>query len=145
MIPPLRRGASFPTSTTTMTRSMNPLKAFVYASAGVPIVSTPVANLSELEELITIAAGADEFEAAIEAALTRPRGAPRVDLLEPHSWDRRVDDVLTLIDRRCGRRFVVTDLSRRLRRPAALRSGGHRTDGNGSSGTGRPRNGARWS
>ena len=33
-----------------MTRSMNPLKAYVYLAAGVPVVSTPIANLGELAD-----------------------------------------------------------------------------------------------
>ena len=44
-----------------MSRSMNPLKAFVYCSLGVPIVSSPVANLDQLAEFITFADGPDEF------------------------------------------------------------------------------------
>jgi hypothetical protein len=36
---------------------MNPLKAFVYCSIGVPVVSTPIANLGDLADLITIARG----------------------------------------------------------------------------------------
>ena len=53
-----------------MTRSMNPLKAFVYCAAGVPVVSTPIANLDELADLITVAEGPDGFIDAIEEALT---------------------------------------------------------------------------
>ena len=40
-----------------MSRSMNPLKAYVYCSLGVPIVSSPVANLDQLAEFITFADG----------------------------------------------------------------------------------------
>src|SRR4029077_12264333 len=56
-----------------MTRSMNPLKAFVYCAAGVPVVSTPVANLGELAGLVTIARDANAFAAAIEASLRSGR------------------------------------------------------------------------
>jgi hypothetical protein len=81
-----------------MTRSMNPLKAFVYCSLGVPIVSTPVANLDELAEFLTIAEGADEFIQAIEGALRTGRRAPDRDALLPHSWDVRIQRVLELVD-----------------------------------------------
>jgi glycosyltransferase involved in cell wall biosynthesis len=81
-----------------MTRSMNPLKAFVYASAGVPVVSTPVANLPDFGDLITVATGADGFVAAIEAHLAAGRGRVDIDVLRPHSWTQRVDRVFELID-----------------------------------------------
>jgi glycosyltransferase involved in cell wall biosynthesis len=80
-----------------MTRSMNPLKAFVYAAAGVPVVSTPVANLEDLGEIITVASGPDQFIEAIEAALERGRTSDRL-ALAPHRWSERVEDVLRLID-----------------------------------------------
>src|SRR5262249_3763755 len=44
-----------------MTQSMNPLKAYVYVALGVPIVATPVSNLDELAEFITVAAGPAAF------------------------------------------------------------------------------------
>jgi hypothetical protein len=59
-----------------MTRAMNPLKAYVYCSSGVPVVATPVANLGDLEGLVTIARNADEFIVAIEAALRTGRADP---------------------------------------------------------------------
>jgi glycosyltransferase involved in cell wall biosynthesis len=81
-----------------MTRSMNPLKAFVYCSLGVPVVSTPVANLDELAGLITVAEGTDGFVAAIDEALRAGRPAPDRDALLPHSWTVRVERVLELVD-----------------------------------------------
>ena len=81
-----------------MTRSMNPLKAFVYCSLGVPIVSTPVANIGEMAEFITIADGPEEFLRAIEGALRTGRQVPDADRLRPHSWDDRVERVLALVD-----------------------------------------------
>lgn len=81
-----------------MTRAMNPLKAFVYCAAGVPVVSTPISNVDHLDDLITIAQGIDGFLAAIEHHLAA--GPPPTDAarLRPHSWDARVATVLDLID-----------------------------------------------
>jgi glycosyltransferase involved in cell wall biosynthesis len=81
-----------------MTRSMNPLKAFVYASLGVPIVASPVANLDEMAEFITIAEGPEAFAAAIDEALTAGRAEPDPARLTPHSWDARVAQVFVRID-----------------------------------------------
>jgi len=87
-----------------MTRSMNPLKAYVYLAAGVPVVSTPIANLSELSGLaglsgrFAVAEGPDAFVAAIEDALREGRGAPDTELLRPSSWPARTVAVMKLID-----------------------------------------------
>ena len=81
-----------------MTRSMNPLKAFVYASAGVPVVSTPVANLPDFGGLITVAEGVDGFLEAIEAHLAAGRPEVDLELLRPHSWQQRVAQVFEIVD-----------------------------------------------
>jgi hypothetical protein len=81
-----------------MTRSMNPLKAFVYCAVGVPVVSTPVANLDGLVSVITIAEGPAAFGAAIEAALRRGQQPVDIDTLRPLSWESRVARTLELID-----------------------------------------------
>lgn len=85
-----------------MTRSMNPLKAYVYAAAGVPVVSTPIANIDGLGDLITVAKGLDDFVAAIEDALVTGRAEPDLTALAPHAWDRRVEQVLAFIDEAAG-------------------------------------------
>jgi len=87
-----------------MTRSMNPLKAYVYCSLGVPIVSTPVANIGEMAAFITIAEGPEGFADAIEAALREGRRAPDPVGLRPHSWEERVERVLGLVDEVAGSR-----------------------------------------
>jgi glycosyltransferase involved in cell wall biosynthesis len=90
-----------------MTRSMNPLKAYVYLAAGVPVVSTPIANLSELSELsgpdgrsgmFAVAEGPDAFVGAIEDALRSGTRAPDAELLGPSSWPARIEAVMELID-----------------------------------------------
>ena len=88
-----------------MTRSMNPLKAFVYCAAGVPVVSTPIANIEDLGSLITVATGAERFLEAIEDALDRGRTPADAEALRVHAWDTRVQRALTLIDTASG----VTD------------------------------------
>jgi hypothetical protein len=81
-----------------MTRSMNPLKAYVYCALGVPIVSTPVANIGEMADFITVAEGPEGFLEAIELVLEAERPPIDRDALRPHSWDARVDRVLALVD-----------------------------------------------
>ncbi|MEO6317455.1 MAG: glycosyltransferase [Acidimicrobiales bacterium] len=92
-----------------MTRSMNPLKAFVYCALGVPIVSTPVANLDEMSEFITVAEGPDEFVVAIEEALRSGHQRPERAALLPHSWDERVERVLRQVDEAAELRRTADD------------------------------------
>lgn len=81
-----------------MTRAMNPLKAFVYAGLGIPVVSTPIANLADLEGTITVAKGVDGFLEAIDAHLAGERQPLDVERLRPHSWEARADAILGLLD-----------------------------------------------
>jgi glycosyltransferase involved in cell wall biosynthesis len=85
-----------------MTRSMSPLKAFVYCAAGVPVVSTPIANLGDLADMIAIARDPETFLGAIEAALRSERPAPDVDALRAHSWDARIEQALAIVDETVG-------------------------------------------
>ena len=93
-----------------MTRSMHPLKPFVYCSLGVPVVSTELANLAELQDLITVAGDRAGFVAGIERALARgrqPLDETQLATLRAHSWRVRADRVLELIG------AVESDLERR--------------------------------
>ncbi len=87
-----------------MTRVMNPLKVFVYAAANLPVVSTAVENLKEMQALIRVAENHEDFIQKVEEALRehrRPSLSPETSsLLLTHSWPRRVDTVLELIDAR---------------------------------------------
>jgi glycosyltransferase involved in cell wall biosynthesis len=81
-----------------MTRSMNPLKAYVYVAVGIPIVATPVSNLDELAEFITVAATPPTFVDAIDKALREGRRLPTDESLRGRTWPDRVAGVLELID-----------------------------------------------
>jgi len=88
-----------------MTRSMHPLKAFVYCSRGVPVVSTEVANLDELRDLITTARDHQEFVVGIEQALARgrqPFDDRQLETLHRHSWPARAEHVIGLIEAALG-------------------------------------------
>lgn len=84
-----------------MTQSMNPLKVFVYCSLGVPVVSTELANLDELRDMIATAANPSDFVRAIEVAIERGR-KPLTDeqlaLLHANSWPVRASHAQKLLD-----------------------------------------------
>jgi len=84
-----------------MTQSMNPLKVFVYCSLGVPVVSTELANLDELRDMITTATDPSDFVRAIESAITRgrrPLTEQQVELLNANSWPVRARRAQALLD-----------------------------------------------
>ena len=83
-----------------MTQAMNPLKAFVYASLGVPVVSTAIAGLDQLAPLIAVAHDADDFIAKVAAAIDRgrqPLSAEARELLRANSWEDRIGRILDLV------------------------------------------------
>jgi glycosyltransferase involved in cell wall biosynthesis len=86
-----------PHSLAGMTESMNPLKIYNYLAAGAPVVTTAVANIEDVADLVSVAEGVDDFIAAIEARLAAPRmGVPRTRL-EGFSWEHRVSRMLDLL------------------------------------------------
>ncbi len=90
-----------------MTRKMNPLKAFVYCSAGVPVISTAISGLDELAELISVTETTDEFVNGIESALAAGRQPLSQDaraVLARHAWSARMADIEQLVDNAWRRR-----------------------------------------
>jgi glycosyltransferase involved in cell wall biosynthesis len=85
-----------------LTRSMNPLKAFVYAGCGIPVVTTEIANLPELDGAIRSAPTHDEFIRAVSEVIEQVRSgelpAPDRTVLERHTWDQRVTQIERVLD-----------------------------------------------
>jgi len=82
------------------TRSMNPLKLYVYCSLGVPVVSTDIENLDELKSFISIAVDYDDFLKKVEAQLSDNQKKITTlfkNCLDNNSWDQRVNQVLNEI------------------------------------------------
>jgi teichuronic acid biosynthesis glycosyltransferase TuaH len=81
-----------------------PLKTLEYLAAGLPVVSTNLPATRWLaSELITIANGPGDFSSAVEAS-ARVRHdekalRARRRFAEMHSWDRRIDDWIDILDR----------------------------------------------
>ena len=82
---------------------MHPLKLLVYAALDVPIVSTDIDNLGEFRDLVRIGRTPCEFCEAVARSLTD--GSSKIDeksarrLLSLNSWERRVADIFSIIDR----------------------------------------------
>ncbi|MCE2425956.1 MAG: hypothetical protein J4F45_12810, partial [Pseudomonadales bacterium] len=88
------------------TRAMHPLKLLVYASLGVPTIATGVNNLGVLEPFIDVADHHDAFMEALDQALAS--GATDREALartvEANSWERRVDEIMQLIEAKLAQR-----------------------------------------
>jgi glycosyltransferase involved in cell wall biosynthesis len=78
-----------------LSRSMSPLKLFQYIARGKPVVSTPVAGLEAVADLIRIAPATDPFLNAIGGCLESEVGDPvlrrrRIERAAAHTWPERV-------------------------------------------------------
>jgi NAD(P)-dependent dehydrogenase (short-subunit alcohol dehydrogenase family) len=74
--------------------TVNPLKLYDYAAAGLPVVATPWPELQRIGGPVTLAEGAPAFAAALRAALAEPRPAAARDFARGASWQARVDGLL---------------------------------------------------
>lgn len=98
------------------TRFISPTKTPEYLAAGVPLVSTPIADVVDpwgKEQLVAIADSPGAMVAALETALTEPKAdwRARVDLrLRRMSWNRTWSEMLALVE--AVEREPYSDVSR---------------------------------
>ncbi len=85
-----------------LTKSMNPLKLYVYHALFVPVISTPIANIGDFENFVRIGRTPQEFLRAIEDCLRSNPVSINLPylraLLQANSWPQRVKRVLELIE-----------------------------------------------
>ncbi|OJY60796.1 MAG: hypothetical protein BGP16_06840 [Sphingobium sp. 66-54] len=83
-----------------LTKSMNPLKLFVYASHGIPVVATDIPNLSREWAGLFVAVDHDDFLYQVRQCLDNPiKPHKSSDFVERNSWKRRLDKVVSKIIR----------------------------------------------
>lgn len=83
------------------TQSMFPMKFFEYLAAGLPVVSTALPALRDFSSIHNVARDEPSFSEAIAAELAgRGTGALPLDhpLLQKHSWDMRMDQMMNTIE-----------------------------------------------
>ena len=85
-----------------LTRSMDPLKLYVYFSMQVPVVATRIENLGEFEEFVFIGRTPNEFIRGVQECLRRDldksESARLERLLATNIWNKRVADMMSLIE-----------------------------------------------
>lgn len=85
-----------------LTRSMNPLKLYVYYSLNIPIVSTAINNIDELSNKISIAHNYEEFIEYIQKALNNTVNdnylIDRENILSKLDWQPKIDQIIQQIN-----------------------------------------------
>jgi glycosyltransferase involved in cell wall biosynthesis len=84
-------------------RHIDPIKLYEGLASGKPIVSTPIPAVLPYGDLIWLASDDSEFEAAVQEALAErddSRAAQRRSLAAEHTWEKRVEQISTLIQSR---------------------------------------------
>jgi glycosyltransferase involved in cell wall biosynthesis len=80
--------------------AMNPIKLKEYLALGKPVVSTPIGELSQFENLIRVAPTAEPFASAIRRAV-REDSAELVDArrerVRKHSWAAKAEEVMATL------------------------------------------------
>ena len=82
----------------------SPLKLYDYFLKGLPVVSTPILEISEFKDLVYVGETAEELAAAVARALEEPPDSPkralRMDVARAHSTEvqgQRLEEVLALL------------------------------------------------
>ncbi len=82
--------------------NVSPLKLYDYFAAGIPVVSARIQAVLEFSRYVELVGPGRDYVAAASAALAQPAaGRPdRLALAKASSWERRVEQLSTLIEAR---------------------------------------------
>jgi len=82
-----------------LTSAVNPVKLYEYLAAGKPVVSTPMREVWQYQEVVRIAERS-EFSAAIKTELetdSEEKIQQRLAVARRNTWDQRVEEILRLL------------------------------------------------
>jgi glycosyltransferase involved in cell wall biosynthesis len=96
-----------PFAQTPLMDSVNPLKLLEYLAAGVPVVSTPMGDMEEVEGAVGVGSDSESFIRNVEQALASTRTPALVDqriaIAQKRSWQSVAMEFLSTVERRSGR------------------------------------------
>ncbi len=83
-----------------------PMKFFEYLAAGKPVVATDLPTLAEFRQFFYPVRDADEFSAALTAALGEDRSCAtsRIQLATKYSWDARMKEIDSIMNAALARK-----------------------------------------
>jgi glycosyltransferase involved in cell wall biosynthesis len=93
----------------TLTVRANPLKLREYLAAGLPVVSSPLPEVSRYEGLVRTAEDTDDVLRALEASLadrSPEADRRRAAAMRAESWSHRAEEVSTLVEAALARRRI---------------------------------------
>jgi glycosyltransferase involved in cell wall biosynthesis len=80
---------------TALVDTINPLKLYEYAAAGLPVVATPWKELERIGGPVIVASDANSFAAAVRTAVDTPCSDAAKSFAQTASWQQRVANLLT--------------------------------------------------
>jgi glycosyltransferase involved in cell wall biosynthesis len=92
-----------PFKRTEVTFHADPIKAYEYLAAGLPVVATDMPALRRLSRVVSLADSAEGFVDAIQSAIAAGRDSGRAERqaeAQRHSWTSRFDRFTQLVDER---------------------------------------------
>ncbi|MEW6308912.1 MAG: glycosyltransferase [Bacillota bacterium] len=94
-----------PFAASEVTYHSNPIKVYEYLAAGKPVVATPLPELEQFADVLTLAAGVEATVSAIDACLREEATAAgpalrgkRREAVRRHHWDQRVAQMLAAME-----------------------------------------------
>jgi glycosyltransferase involved in cell wall biosynthesis len=91
-----------------LTRSMDPMKLYEYLAAGKPVVASALPGLDRMAGVISIAADSEQFLKLVAEELESDCPAKiqsRIAFAQSNSWDARINQMLSLIDKHIMNKF----------------------------------------
>ena len=87
-------------------RYVQPIKAYEYLACGRPVVSAPIDAARDFGDLVQVVPESGRWVEVIEAALAADgseASARRIEFARENSWDRRVEELIALIEGKLAR------------------------------------------
>jgi len=93
------KAAMIPFKVNDLTRKIDPLKAYEYLASGVPVVSTPVGNVSQLP--VYVAEAKEDFVKELKRAIdddTIEKRVKRTLNAKEYSWENRLETIFKIVE-----------------------------------------------